>query len=300
MSVKRPNFFIVGAPKSGTTAMYEYLRVHPEIFMPDFKEPYFFGNDLTYLMPRLTLAEYMSLFAPATDEQRIGEASVTYLYSRSAAKEIHEFDSHAKIIIMLRDPVEMIYSLHSQLLYTEVEDTSDFEQALAAESDRKQGLRIPPKCTIVDFLLYREFGRYFAQVERYLDRFAQNVHIILYDDFRRDVPVVYEHLLRFLEVDSAFRPNSFRVVNQNKIRRNEWLKQLFRQPEIVRATRVLLPSRSLRQSVAKHLQQLTIKKTKRPPMPYTLKQQLRQEYLPEVERLSDLVGRDLSAWTKEG
>ena len=138
----KPNFFIVGAPKCGTSALYEYLGAHPEIFMSPYKEPHFFGSDLQQRW-RPTKSQYFSCFAKARDEKRVGEASVHYLYSKCAAAEIKEFCPEARIIIMLRDPVEMLYSLHSQSIFSGNEVINDFEEALEAEADRKLGRRIP-------------------------------------------------------------------------------------------------------------------------------------------------------------
>src|SRR5215207_9230182 len=93
-----PDFFIVGAPKCGTTAMYEYLRQHPSIFMPFHKEPLFFGSDLHHRYGRLTEAEYRALFRAARPDQRVGEASAWYLYSTTSAAEIHAAAEDARII----------------------------------------------------------------------------------------------------------------------------------------------------------------------------------------------------------
>lgn len=137
--MKKPDFFIVGAAKCGTTAMYEYLKEHPEIFMPeDAKEPNYFGSDMNYKSSRLTEEQYLSLFSDAKNEKRIGEASVWYLYSKLAASEIKEFCPSARIIIMLRNPVDMLYSLHSELFYGADEDIEDFKTALNAEEVRKK------------------------------------------------------------------------------------------------------------------------------------------------------------------
>jgi hypothetical protein len=112
-----PDFFIVGAFKSGTTALYDYLRLHPQVFMPFHKEPLFFGDDLSRRYGRMTRAQYEALFADAKAGQRVGEASAWYLYSRSAAREIRGASPQAQIIVMLRNPVDVMYAQHSQLLF---------------------------------------------------------------------------------------------------------------------------------------------------------------------------------------
>src|ERR1700746_300560 len=118
-----PDFFIVGHAKSGTTALYEMLRRHPQIFMPDFKEPWFFATDMQtrFMPPRAgplpqTLAEYMTLFAGARSDQRVGEASASYLWSRTAAAQIAEVQPAARIIAILREAASFLRSLHMQFL----------------------------------------------------------------------------------------------------------------------------------------------------------------------------------------
>jgi hypothetical protein len=136
---RRPDFFIVGAFKSGTTALYEYLRQHPQVFMPFHKEPLFFGDDLTRRYGRMTLDHYLSLFKEAGEGQRVGEASAWYLYSQCAANEIRGFSADAQIIVMLRNPVDVMHAQHSQLLFNAAEDIPDFGAALEAEPSRRNG-----------------------------------------------------------------------------------------------------------------------------------------------------------------
>ena len=139
----KPDFFIAGMPRSGTTSMYTYLKQHPDIFLSIYKEPNYFCKDLSQSDYNVRdEALYHSLFVHAAGKKRIGEGSVWYLTSTTAASEIKKFSPSAKIIVMLRNPVEMIYSLHSLYLRTGNEDTVDFEQALALQPDRMKGLFI--------------------------------------------------------------------------------------------------------------------------------------------------------------
>ncbi|MBA2556652.1 MAG: hypothetical protein H0V12_04785, partial [Chloroflexi bacterium] len=145
----RPDFFIPGAPKSGTSSMYEYLRQHPEIYLPSLKEPRHFcpdqdsGSDRDGLFFVRDRDEYLALYAGVRGEKRIGDASVQYLYSRVAAERIREFNPDARFIVMLRNPVHMAYSLHGQRLAGGGEDIEDFGEALEAEADRREGRRLP-------------------------------------------------------------------------------------------------------------------------------------------------------------
>ena len=125
--MKRPNFFIVGAPKCGTTALYQYLNEHPQIYMSDIKEPAYFRQRSNFK----TEADYLALFAGARDEIRLGEATPSYLRSPEATEAIYRFDPDAKIIIMLRDPVSLMMSTYSQDRVMGREKSPTFAEALA-------------------------------------------------------------------------------------------------------------------------------------------------------------------------
>ncbi len=299
--MKTPNFFIVGAPKCGTTAMSVYLKQHPEVFIPHKKEPHFFGTDLSSPVFYKDKERYLSLFVGAGDEKRLGEASVWYLYSKRAAEEIKEFAPEARIIIMLRDPVEMIYSLHSQLLYSGDEDIEDFQAALNAEEDRKKGLRIPKRARVVQGLCYRETAKYTKQVERYLHVFGpEAVNVIIFDDFKNDPAGVYRKTLRFLEVDPGFR-TELRSVNPNTRVRSKVLRELGYKnpPKIARwFARLLTPGR-MRGSLGKTLKRYNTRTEVRRPLDPELSKRLRAEFAPEVKQLSELLDRDLTHWSRK-
>jgi hypothetical protein len=296
--MSRPNFFIVGSPKCGTTAIYHYLNEHPDVYMSPVKEPYYFGKDLIYKeIRRMSEGEYLKLFREAKNEKVIGEASITYLVSTEAAEEIKAFSPDAKILIMLRKPVDMMHSMHSQALYTQVEDVSDFESALSLEAERKNGGMVPRKTTILNFLFYKEFARYSEQVRRYYSVFGRdNVHIILYDDFRKNAGSVYKELLDFLCIDSTFRPKRFAVINANKKRKNAWLSAFLQNPVTVAVVRLVLPSYKLRQGIAKKIALLTVKNSPRAAINDELRMRLTTELTDEVKQLENLINRDLSQW----
>lgn len=300
--MNKPDFFIVGAPKCGTTSLYEYLRQHPEIFMPaDRKEPNYFNTDLhAPVWPCPTFEQYLALFAPATNQKRIGEASVWYLYSSIAAQAIRQFNPSARIIIMLRNPVDMIYSLHSELLYGLDESIADFRQALEAEEERKLK-RIKPTGTLpVECLFYREIGRYSKQVQRYYEIFGRaRVHVIIFDDLKEDPVTVYQKVLDFLDVSKDFQP-VFNIVNPNKMMRSLALHRLlFFSPQYVRRiVRIFLPE-IVRWKTRMLLKRLNVKREKRAPMDSDLRKMLQSEFADDIKALSALVERDLSHWTKE-
>ena len=295
-AIRKPDFFIVGAPKCGTTAMNDYLKQHPDIFIPDVKELQFFGTDLDLVRPEMSREEYLSHFCSARNEKRIGEASVLYLCSERAAQEIKEFNPLAKIIIMLRNPVDMIYALHSQLVYNGNEDITDFQAALDAEDDRRRGLRIPHSATVIKVLFYQEMAEYSRQIKRYLDVFGKDqVHIIIYDDFKQDTAKVYRQALEFLQVDPNVQIN-FNVINPNKTARWPSLHKFMysrRGSWIRTAVRRLFP-----RSIIKYYKFLNRVYVQRQSMDPALRKRLQRGLTPEVERLSELLGRDLTYWSR--
>jgi hypothetical protein len=296
--LKRPDFFIVGAPKCGTTAMYSYLRVHPQVFMPFHKEPLYFGADLHRRYGQMSEHQYLNLFVDARPEQRAGEASAWYLYSKAAAREIHDFAPQAGIIVMLRNPVDVMYAQHSQLLFNRQETIVDFGEALDAEPDRRQGRRLPTGPLRPENLFYRDMVRFADQLERYLEIFGrERVHVIVHDDLRRDTPGVYRRVLEFLEVEPAFQP-PFDLKNTNKRPRSGGLQQLiYAPPKPIRALAPWLRRSRLAHGVRDALVRMNSRAEQRRRLNPQLRRRLTEELRPEVERLANLIGRDLSAWT---
>jgi hypothetical protein len=196
-----PDFFIVGHHKSGTTALYEMLRRHPEIFMPDLKEPRYFASDLRSLMaPKPgtlpeTLDDYLALFEGARDDQRVGEASPSYLRSEVAARAIAELQPEARHIAILREPASFVRSYHFQLVQEHVEREKDLRTAVAAEEINRNGREVRRYSDHVDYV---------SQLRRFHEVFgAEQVLVLIYDDFRRDNEATVRRVLRFLDVDDS-------------------------------------------------------------------------------------------------
>ncbi len=292
-----PDFYIVGAFKCGTTALYDYLRPHPQIFMPFHKEPLFFGDDLTRRYGRMTRPQYEALFADAKPGQRIGEASAWYLYSRSAAEEIKAAAPAGQIIVMLRNPVDVMYAQHSQLLFNVEEDIVDFGEALEAEPERRRGERLPAGPLRVENLYYRESVRFAEQLRRYFDAFGrERVHVVVFDDFVADTASTYRRVLEFLGVDPAFSPD-FAVSNPNKRVRLRALQRLVYQPpgpllKLVPVIRRFPFAHAIRD----RLLRLNSSAARRTPMDPGLRSRLLEEFAPSIRELGELIGRDLSGW----
>jgi hypothetical protein len=213
LSGKRvPDFFIVGHAKCGTTALYDMLKSHPQIFMSEVKEPRFFNTDLRSRFevgretpkPQHTLDGYLSLFADARSDQLAGEASPQYIRSRDAPAGIAEVQPNARIIAILREPAAFLRSFHLQMVSSNVESERDFRKAIGLEQDRREGRQIPPRSHHPDALLYSEHVRYAEQLRRYRAVFPpENVLVLIYDDYRRDNEGTLRRVLRFLDVDDT-------------------------------------------------------------------------------------------------
>ena len=298
----RPNFFIVGAPKCGTTALYEYLHPHPNVFMPKVKEPHFFASDLGAYPAIKTLDDYTKLFAESTGEHtRLGEASVYYLRSSTAIHNIHEYNPDARIIAMFRNPVDMVHSLHSQLLYWSYETESDFEKAWRLQDRRRQGLDLPRSCPEPKLLQYKEIGSFGTQTERLFSSFPRaQVKLIMYDDFAASPQTVYDEVIDFLGLPSDHRTD-FPRINENKSARLTWVRDLMRAPPpgVRKAFRWLKRTAGDEGLTAlrKGLIDLNTVKERRPPLPPELRAELVEAFREEVALLSRLSGRDLSRWT---
>jgi Sulfotransferase family len=207
-----PDFFIVGHPKSGTTALYQMLVRHPQVHMP-VKEPRFFTPELRsrFLSSRVsrllpsqlpdTLDSYLALFANAAPEQLVGEASPSYLRSSHAAERIAAVAPDARIIAIFREPASFLRSFHLQSVHNHVETQKDFRRAIELEPERRKGRRIPRLSQTPQTLLYSDHVRYTEQLRRYHAHFPpEKVLVLIYDDFRNDNAGTVRRVLDFLEV----------------------------------------------------------------------------------------------------
>ena len=232
--MKNPNLFIVGAPKSGTTFLYHYLKQHPDIYFPNFKEPHFFGSDLIRRNGayNLSLDEYQDLFK--TDKKIIGEASTFYIFSKDAPEEIYNFNPNAKIIIMLRDLVDLVHSIHSQFVFSGDEVIEDFTQALELEDSRLSGNKIPNQTTVVNKLFYTSnilsLPRSIQSFIRYFGR--ENIKFIDLDDIKKNPKKVYFETLEFLNIDSNFNIPDFKVINKNKTYKSKTVRDFIKKYSI--------------------------------------------------------------------
>jgi hypothetical protein len=316
-AVQMPDFFIIGHAKCGTTALYEMLGAHPQIFMPRFKggagkEPQYFSRDnphpqtsevrsVAYTGRRkMTPEEYLSLFAEAREDQLVGEASTSYIWSTRAAERIAQARPDARIIAILREPESFLRSLHHQMLVNHGEVEKDFRVAVALDQPRREGRRIPPHHYWPQFLIYSDRVRYTQQLRRYHDVFPrERVLVLIYDDFRADNAATVRSVLRFLGVDAA-APLTASDANPSTTVRSMRLNELRRTlsrgsgavPRALRATGKAITSSRLRNAVFYPLQRRLVYGAP-PPPDAEFTDLLRRRFKPEVEAVSEYLQRDL-------
>jgi len=291
--VKGPNLFVVGAPRCGTTALHDLLAQHPDIYMSPAKEPHFFNGDINRAFVEyqgqtndpLTwdLEPYLRLFAGAGEQAYRGESSVYYLFSPEAVERIHGFNPKARIVIMLRDPHEFQRSLHARLRQAGDEDCADFVRAMDLEKERRQGRQIPSTVRFPEILFYSHYAEFSRWIAAYQAKFGpEQVKVMLLEDMQRDGQASYSDLLAFLGV--ADHPVPARA------NRNGNLEPRF--DFIIR----YLYKRGRRRTMGRfhsRLERWNTRAATRRELDPADRERLRAAHLPEVQKLSGMLGRDL-------
>lgn len=241
---RKPGFFIAGAPKCGTTALYDYLSTHPQIYFPETKEPHYFSQDL----PRfgwgwvngverfgseLALGDYLRLYANVPPVKTVyGDASVMSLFSQVAVRNILDFNPDAKFVVMLRDPVDMAHALHSTWLKECIESEPDFETAWRLQESRAAGQDLPPDryCPEPTLLQYGKQCSLGEQVERLTNTVPrEQLRIFFFDDFVSSPESVYREILLFLNLPHDGR-SEFPKVNAHRVRPQTPLARAMKRP----------------------------------------------------------------------
>lgn len=301
--MKKIDFVIAGQPKSGTTALAHFLSHHPDICVSYPKEPGYFATDFMkesdkfhgkpkYFKAR-TPEEYEKHFSHAKEGQLLGDASTCYTYSRQAAKNIHTHNPDAKIIIMLRHPVDFMYSLHMQYVNETVENELDFEKALALETDRKKGKNLPPRARCPSYHLYRERTKYADHVKRYIDQFgSENVLIIPNELFRKGNEKTYKEVLKFLGIDSVIMPD-FKAIHPSKVPRLKAINKLVHTMWFKNTLYKLLGP-ALYTKIHKQVNKLLLKPRKRKNLGDDLRKYLTKKTVNDVYKLDQVTGKKFS------
>jgi hypothetical protein len=293
-----PNFLIIGAAKAGTTSLHYYLSQHPQVYMSSVKEPRFFaleGEKLNFRNPDqdinrtsiTRLEDYQKLFQNVTDEIAIGETSPLYLYSSKAVERIKHYVPQAKLIAVLRHPVDRAFSCYTHLIREGYEPLS-FAEGLQAEEERIQN-------NWAHLWHYRKAGYYYAQLKQYFDAFdSEQIRVYLYEDLNANSTEITQNICRFLGVDDTFEPDLTRM-NVSGVPKSRLLYNLFKRSPIKTALKPFFPT-DLRKQIARKVKAWNLQD--KPTLPGEVRAQLVEAYRDDILKLEELIQRDLSHWLK--
>ncbi len=299
---KMPNFLMIGAPKAGTTSLFQYLRLHPDVFLSDLKEPNFFAlehKNITYQGPgdkrgnrcRISnISDYEALFSEAEAGKAIGEASTFYLYSEDAAKNIFAHVPNMKMIAILRNPVDLAYSAYLHMKREGREPCSSFEEALAQEQTRIDQNWGPL------WHLTRQ-GFYAQQLKRYYQYFPEEqIKIFLYEDWQKNQQGVLKDIMIFLGIDHTINLDTSKRFNESGVPKSLLIHQTLTKNNIIkRMLKPLLP-KQLRRSMMASLTKKNLKQNNTVAMSETTRKMLQARFKDDIQALSVLTGKNLNHW----
>ena len=298
----KPNFFIIGAPKSGTTALAHYLSEHKDVFFCKPKELFFWSDDHPRAKERHnvhTLDYYLSYFRNSHGYQAIGEGSTNYLQSRTAIKNILNFDSKSRFIVLLRDPTEVAYGMHGELMRHFFENEPNFSTAWDKQEERAKGLSIPEGCVMENQLQYFDVASYGSQLERLFDLVPENQRrVFLFEQFKSDAKSVYESTLEFLKLPSDNR-TEFPRMNPARQYRSGLVGKLYQNPPswvepTMKRLRTLYTAAP--ESIKTRIASVMSKQEPREELSKKFTQRLRNAFAEEISLTEKLLGEDLSHW----
>lgn len=306
-----PDFLILGAARSGTTALHAHLEQHPSLFLSPIKEPHFFAygeasfhfkgpGDAEAVSSSLSFSEYKRLFANAGEKQLCGEASASSLYVARAVDRIEKYTPQARMIVILRNPVDRAYSNYLLFVRDGREPCKSFREALELESVRiRQGWE--------HGWHYKQLGFYHEQLQRFYNRFdSDQIYTCLFDDFSTDPVALVQDIFSFLKVDDRFTPDTSTPHNRSGHPQSKLLHWILHSSGIGASIRSVLPDQ-LTETIGHHARpairwirrlkkHLISRNLDRPPMPPAMRQHLQSLYREDILRLQDLIDRDLSHW----
>jgi hypothetical protein len=289
--MRKPDFFILGAPKCGTTSLWAWLRAHPNVFMTEMKEPSFFNYDDHLGISNLS--DYEELFRDAIDsDAAVGEASVWYLSSPVAVEKILEYQPEARFIVLVRNPIEMAVALHSEMLISGYENIPSFRTAWDLQGERGQGRRIPAFGGPHRCFLYGDVCSLGAQLQRLLTVAKGNrVLTVVLDDIQEDPRREYLKILAFLGVSDDGRVN-FQVENTARILRRPWLaRSQFLTTQVKQKLHINVSFGLLRSVYSRN-----VVAAARPELDQNTYNVLKEYFTRDVDLLGGLIGRNLQHW----
>lgn len=298
----KPNFFIVGAPKCGTTSLYSYLETHPNIYLSPVKEPTYWSADIRHVRAYSSEDAYLELFRRVGKEHRIvGEGSTTYLSSDQALPRIMQFNPASKVVCVVRNPLDFMSAYHMEMCVNFQEDVEDLETAWMLQEQRRHGERIPPACAAPRKLDYEAAGSFGNQIQRLYEFVpAEQRLVLLFDDFVEDARQVYERVLQFLHLESDGRTD-FPRLNEARTYRFQALRRLVYHPPRPFSAAVALLRRAggpQGLNVGKHFNRVLRKRQPRRPISDDFRCRLSGVFAEDVLKLQELLKRDLSHWLR--
>lgn len=304
--MKLPTFLIIGAAKAGTTSLYNYLKVHPQVYMSPVKETNFFALDgkgleaywQGYALDPFassthaidTWDKYQLLYQRANGARAIGEASPAYLYVPQVPHRIRHYLPDVKLVAVLRNPVDRAYSHYIYYRRDGREQQVDFLKALDEEEQRiRQGQ--------VATWSYKQMGYYHALLKPYYELFdPAQIRVYLFEELRADPAALLADLSAFLEIDMAPGGDHLERHNASGLPRSRWLQRLLVRNNVIKKILKPLLSEHQKQRLLASVQQLNL--TRAPAMPSEARARLVEEYRDDILRLQELIGKDVSHWLK--
>jgi len=293
-----PNFLVIGAAKSGTTSLYEYLRQHPQVYMSPRKETHFLIYECK--MPRAcdvgpdpvkTWDEYHAQFAGVTNEIAIGEASPGYLCDPDVPRQVERLLPGARVIAILRNPVDRAYSSFTKAIALGEEPLRSFGDAIPLEAVHEEDPWEGGRRYLRQGLYHQQLSRYFETLD------PARIKVVLFDDLERDAVSVMREIYAFLGVDAGFRPNVEQRHNQTVMPRSRRLDLILRRPSgLRRMLRAMLPAAIWEKARARVERIKSWNTGSVPEMTPAVRRQLIEFYREDIQKLGILIGRDLSHW----
>lgn len=296
--------FLVGAPRCGTTFLAKALARHPDVCFSKPKETHFFVRDAAAIPPERWAGEFLARYFGSLDARHtlIAEGSPLQLRDPEAIDRLLRFDPETRIVVAVRNPIEMIHSFHARLVYLLDEDERDFERAWALQAQRARGERIPGRCRDPRSLQYRESASLGAQLDRLLKQAGrERVHVVVADDIASDRVKVYRELLDFLGLPDDGRTR-LRGRNGHREFRHAWAQALVANPPRFVAHWLEGRQRAGKtrpewvRDLRRRFKRWNTRRVRRPSIAPETRALLRGELAGEIDRLEVLLGRDLSSW----
>lgn len=297
-----PKLIVIGAARSGTTALYKHLSQHPQIFLSSAKEANYFafeGEPRDYRGPGAdfvnnsvpTWDAYLQLFADAPSDAVIGDISPLYLYAPRSAERIRVRLPDAKLVAILRNPIEQAFSHYQYARARMIEPLDSFDAALDAEPERLRDHWQP-------LFQYSDFPRYAEQIRRYLAHFPpEQLKIFLYEDYRSDPRQVLRQIFEFAGVDPSFVPMLHQEVNAGGDPRSPLLQAIIMRPNLLGSIAALFLPLPVRRRIRDRISRYNVARAEFSP---TARARLSAKLRPEILELQEMLGRDLSDWLQEG